>query len=476
MLSFRNARVVVVGDVMLDRFVYGKAKRLSPEAPVPVVLLSDRQSMAGGAGNVARNIFALGGEVALLAVAGLDNDGEELAQHLGRANHIVRMLGRRTTVKMRVVAEGQQLVRVDDEEVIEISAVEQSSLLETLGRVLPGAGALVLSDYNKGVLTPAFCAAAIQLAHQHGVPCLVDPKGRDYSHYAGADVITPNASELALATGMPLSSLPEVEAAARTLLQNVPVKNILATLSERGMMLVPRDGAAVSEPAMAREVFDVSGAGDTAIATLALAVADGRPLHEAMRLANVAAGVVVAKLGTATCSVAELDHALREAEGATGEILPWDMATMLVREWQAAGLRVGFANGCFDILHAGHVQMLRSARRLCDKLIVAVNDDASVTRLKGPTRPVNGLADRGAVLAALAAVDGVVSFPQDTPLELITTLRPDVLFKGQDYTIDKVVGASEIESWGGKVELLELLAGRSTTNIISRATTGLAQG
>nr|WP_268957145.1 D-glycero-beta-D-manno-heptose-7-phosphate kinase [Sabulicella rubraurantiaca] len=462
-------RVVVLGDVMLDRFLYGEARRLSPEAPVPVVRLGRRDSMAGGAGNVARNLEALGGEPALLALAGNDAEGGELASLLGPAARLVRRPGRRTTVKLRVIAARQQVVRVDEEQERPADTAEEEALIQALADVLPGAAALVLSDYAKGVLTPRLCAEAITMARAAGVPCLVDPKGRDFGRYAGADLLTPNAAELAEATGMPVGTDAEAEAAARALLERVPVGAVLATRSEKGMLLVPRNGAAASVPAQAREVFDVSGAGDTAIATLALSVANGRDLEEAMRLANAAAGIVVGKLGTATCSAAELDHALREAEGAVGEALPEADAARLVREWQAAGLRVGFANGCFDILHAGHVRLLRDARRHCDRLVVALNDDASVTRLKGMGRPLNPLADRAAVIGALAAVDAVTSFGEDTPLELILQLRPDRLFKGSDYTLDQVVGAREIASWGGETVLLDLLPGRSTTRLVERA-------
>ncbi|WP_456314417.1 D-glycero-beta-D-manno-heptose-7-phosphate kinase [Sabulicella glaciei] len=462
-------RVVVLGDVMLDRFLYGEARRLSPEAPVPVVRLGRRDSMAGGAGNVARNLEALGGEPSLLALAGEDAEGEELAGLLGPAARLVRRPGRRTTVKLRVIAARQQVVRVDEEQERPADTAEEEALIQALADSLPGAGALVLSDYAKGVLTPRLCAEAITMARAAGVPCLVDPKGRDFARYAGADLLTPNAAELAEATGMPIASDAEAEAAARALLERVPVRAVLATRSEKGMLLVPRDGAAASVPAQAREVFDVSGAGDTAIATLALSVANGRDLEEAMRLANAAAGIVVGKLGTATCSAAELDHALREAEGAVGEALAGADAARLVREWQAAGLRVGFANGCFDILHAGHVRLLRDARRHCDRLVVALNDDASVARLKGEGRPLNSLADRAAVIGALAAVDAVTSFGEDTPLEMILQLRPDRLFKGSDYRLDQVVGAPEMASWGGETVLLDLLPGRSTTRLVEKA-------
>ncbi|RVT95340.1 D-glycero-beta-D-manno-heptose-7-phosphate kinase [Rhodovarius crocodyli] len=468
MLDFSPLRVVVLGDVMLDRFLYGDAGRLSPEAPVPVVRRRRTDSMPGGAANVGRNLLALDGQAAVIGLIGEDAEGQELTALVGRCAHLVGS-ARRTSSKLRVIAAQQQVVRVDDENTAPATEEERAALLRTLGMVLPGAGALVLSDYGKGVLTPGVAADAIAMARQAGVPCLVDPKGRDYSHYAGADALTPNARELAEATGMPVASDAECEAAARRLLAQVRVGAILVTRSERGMMLVPRDAPAQSVPAQAQEVFDVSGAGDTAIATLALAVASGRPLGAAMRLSNAAAGVVVSKLGTATCSAAELELALRRQEGSAGGLINWAQARALTQEWQRRGLRVGFANGCFDLLHAGHVRMLQAARTHCDRLVVALNDDASVSRLKGPTRPLNTLEDRAVVIGALSAVDAVIGFAEDTPLEAILALRPDRLFKGQDYTIDQVVGAPEVAGWGGETVLLELLPGRSTTALVQKA-------
>ncbi|WP_424812011.1 D-glycero-beta-D-manno-heptose-7-phosphate kinase [Roseococcus sp. YIM B11640] len=469
MLDLSGHRVVCLGDVMLDRFLYGDASRLSPEAPVPVVRLGRTQSMAGGAGNVARNIAALGGEPALIGLVGEDDEARELASLLGGQARLLPSAARRTTTKLRVIAGRQQIVRVDEEQRREADAAEAAAIADALAAALKGAEALILSDYGKGVLTPSVLGHAIAAARAMGVPVIADPKGRDFTRYAGAACLTPNAAELAEATGLPVSADADCEAAARAVLAEVAVDAVLVTRSEKGMMLVRRDQPAITVPAMAREVFDVSGAGDTVIATLALGVAAGLPLEGAMRTANAAAGVVVGKLGTATCSAAELDHALREAEGATGDALSWPAAKRLVQSWKEQGLAVGFANGCFDVLHAGHTRMLRAARAQCDRLVVALNADASVTRLKGANRPVNPLEDRAAVIAALASVDAVIAFDQDTPLEAILELRPDRLFKGADYTIAEVVGAPEVASWGGQTLLLDLLPGRSTTSILARA-------
>ncbi|PYF07464.1 D-beta-D-heptose 7-phosphate kinase/D-beta-D-heptose 1-phosphate adenosyltransferase [Rhodobacter viridis] len=473
MIPSLNHDVVIVGDVMLDRFVYGSCGRISPEAPVPVVRKTREVSMPGGAGNVARNVAALGGAARLIGLVGTDRVGVELVDAIGPAAQLVRSPDWQTIVKLRIIAQNQQIVRIDEETPRPASATETDALIARLRGQVETARVLVLSDYGKGVLTPDICSHALALARREGAISIVDPKGRDFDRYAGADFITPNASELAEATGLPTRTDAEVETACRMMLARVEIGAVIATRSEKGMMMVSRAGQVVSAPATAREVFDVSGAGDTVIATLALALAAGTPVTEAMRLANLAAGVVVAKLGTATCSHAELKAADRAALVGTGGVLMSpEIALQAVQGWQAEGLRVGFANGCFDVLHAGHVQMLRAARRHCDRLIVALNDDAGVRRLKGPSRPINPLEDRAEVIAGLDAVDAVTAFAEDTPLELILKLQPDRLFKGSDYTIDTVVGAREIESWGGQTVLLDLLPGRSTTGIVAKATAG----
>jgi D-beta-D-heptose 7-phosphate kinase/D-beta-D-heptose 1-phosphate adenosyltransferase len=468
MIPSFDHRVVVLGDAMLDRFLYGQASRLSPEAPVPVLRLTRTKSMAGGAGNVVRNIASLGGAPTLIALAGGDPAGEELAQKLPEHSYLLRTRGRKTTVKLRVVSGNQQLVRLDDEEVRPASAEEEQAVLDLLAAELPGAAALVLSDYAKGGLTPSLCAKAIAAARKLDIPCLVDPKGRDYARYDGADIATPNAQELSEASAMPTATEAEVEAAARSLLARVGIGALLVTRGHAGMMLIPRKGPTIVAQATAREVFDVSGAGDTVVATLALAIAGGASLAQAISMANAAAGVVVGKLGTALCSGSELLRALREAEGGLGPALPLQIVSGLASDWRTEGLRVGFANGCFDILHAGHTQMLREARGHCDRLVVALNSDESVTRLKGPPRPLNPLADRAAVIGALPFVDAVTSFSEDTPLQAILAVRPDRLFKGNDYRLADVVGAREISTWGGQTILLSRLSGRSTTAVLER--------
>lgn len=467
--------IAVVGDVMLDRFLYGDVERISPEAPVPVLRHRQTRSMLGGAGNVARNIAALGGLAVLVGLRGRDAASAELASLIaaqdGLADRMVESPSRPTICKMRVIAGNQQVVRVDDEVAALLDAAESAALVESLAAALPGCAALILSDYGKGVLTRPVIEMAIAMARAQGIRVLADPKRDDFAHYAGADVITPNARELARATHLPTATEAEVVAAARAVMASVRIPAVLCTRAEKGMTLVTADGSAVSVPAEAREVFDVSGAGDTVIATLAVVLAAGHPLPEAMRIANAAAGIVVGKLGTATVTAEELAHALH-AQGQAGltdeVLLDTASAQRLMRDWRDSGLRVGFANGCFDILHAGHVALLAAARRRCDRLIVALNTDESVARLKGPSRPVNTLADRAAVIAALSVVDGVVAFAEDTPLELIRALVPDVLVKGADYTVDLVVGADIVQAAGGEVALIDLVPGRSTTAILAR--------
>lgn len=479
MLSFQGLRILVLGDVMLDRFLYGDVERISPEAPVPVVRLRETRAMPGGAGNVARNIAALGGQAVLIGLRGADEAGRDLAARLGAtpgiADRMVESAARPTICKMRVIAGTQQVVRLDDEVAAAADAAEQAALLAALRAALPGAAALVLSDYAKGVLAPGVVGAAIAAARAAGIPVLADPKSDDFALYRGATLLTPNARELARAARMPAGTEAEVAAAARVVMAQAGLPALLCTRADKGMTLVRAEGAVASVPAEAREVFDVSGAGDTVIATLALAHAAGAPLEEAMRIANAAAGIVVGKLGTATVSAEELAHALHAAGDASpggAALLDWEATARLVAEWRSHGLRVGFANGCFDILHAGHVALLRAARRRCDRLIVALNTDESVAHLKGPTRPVNPLADRAEVIAALSAVDAVVAFAEDTPLALITALVPDVLFKGSDYTVETVVGAEVVQAAGGAVVLIDLLPGRSTTGILARGRAG----
>ena len=471
--AFAGTRVLCVGDVMLDRYVYGAVDRISPEAPIPVLHVAREVSMLGGAGNVARNLAGLGADVDFVAVVGDDSTARSV-RALVKENERIRdrlvaAPGRRTGIKSRFVAGGQQLLRADDETVARIGRDTEKAVLDIAGRALKKAGALVLSDYAKGVLTPTLIAGLIDLAHKNGRPVIVDPKGRDFGRYTRADLLTPNRAELAAATGMDVEGEDALAAAAHELRMKTAVGAVLVTRGAAGMTLFG-DAGTRHFAAEAQEVFDVSGAGDTVIAVCAAGLAAGLPLDEVVALANLGAGIVVGKLGTAAIDAAELRHALHaqdllaaEAKVAEGDELPARIA-----EWRAAGLKIGFTNGCFDLLHPGHVSLIAQARTACDRLVVGLNSDASVRRLKGEGRPIQGESARIAVLASLAHVDLISVFDDDTPIKLIETVRPDVLVKGADYARADVVGGDFVESYGGRVVLADLVPGHSTTATISK--------
>jgi len=472
----RATSVLCVGDVMLDRFVYGSVDRISPEAPIPVLAIERESAMLGGAGNVVRNLVALGAHPAFIAVVGDDVPGREIARLVDEHKTIEPSLlvepGRQTTIKTRFFASNQQLLRADRETRAAVGEPVREQVLARAGESMATAGVVVLSDYGKGVLAPEMVSALI--ARAAGKPVVVDPKGTDYSIYAGATIVTPNRKELHEATKMAVGSDDEVVAAARHLIATCGIGSVLVTRSQDGMTLVQGDGAVHHLPAEAREVFDVSGAGDTVVATLAAALASGSSLLEGAVLANVAAGIVVAKVGTAVAYADELVAVLHHGDLTSGgsKIVTAAAAADLADLWRRKGQKVGFTNGCFDLLHPGHVSILAQARAACDRLVVGLNSDASVQRLKGPTRPVQSEAARATVLSSLASVDLVVIFGEDTPLALIETVRPDVLVKGADYTVATVVGADLVQGWGGKVVLADLVDGQSTTNTIRRMNGG----
>ena len=472
--ALAQARVLCVGDLMLDRFVYGAVDRVSPEAPIPVLRIEREAAMLGGAGNVAANLLALGAGCRFVSVVGDDGAGAEVrhlvASETGTAEGIVVEPGRQTTLKTRFIGGRQQLLRADAETVAPIRVASAGAVLAAARAALGQVGAVVLSDYGKGVLTDALVADLIAAARAAGLPVVVDPKGTDYRRYRGASIVTPNRKELMQATGLPADDDSEVEAACRHLIAACGIDAVIATRSERGMSVVTRDGAAVHLPAEAREVFDVSGAGDTAVATLTAALSAGVGLDDAARLANLAAGIVVGKVGTAVVRAPELLAALHAQEWRHGEakVAAREEAAESVARWRHLGKRVGFTNGCFDLLHPGHISLLTQARAACDVLVVGLNSDASVKRLKGDSRPVQSETARATVLASLGCVDLVVVFSEDTPEQLIRALRPDVLVKGADYTVETVVGADFVQSYGGRVVLANLVAGQSTTNTIRR--------
>lgn len=476
--SFSRARVLCVGDVMLDRFISGTVRRISPESPVPVLSVGKSVAVPGGAANVARNVAALGGRCTLLSVIGADAIGmalkAELDQLEGVRAHLIESAGRQTTEKVRFVAQGQHMLRADIESSTPIDSAAETALLHAVLLALPDHDALVLSDYAKGVLTDHVLQSAIAQARAQGVPVIVDPKSSLIERYAGATVLTPNGKEVSEATGVdPTEDDEAAMTAGSRIIQRANIDHVLVTRAHRGMSLVSRDAPPQHIAASAKEVFDVVGAGDTVVATLAVALGAGIDVPNAARLANTAAGIVVGKRGTATVSQTELKDATHQVGQATfqqlhDKVISLQEALRLVEGWRKDGHQVGFTNGCFDILHIGHLSLLNHARAHCGRLVVGVNSDASVQRLKGPQRPINGEDDRALLLAGMSAVDAVVIFGEDTPLELIKGLQPDVLVKGADYTIDKIVGADVVLGRGGRVLTGDLVPDRSTTRVVQR--------
>jgi D-beta-D-heptose 7-phosphate kinase/D-beta-D-heptose 1-phosphate adenosyltransferase len=473
----KGTRVLCVGDVMLDHFVYGQVERVSPEAPIPILKVERETRMLGGAGNVLRNLEALGATGCFISVLGDDDAGREITRLVGAcagvAAHTLVEAGRTSTIKTRLVAANQQMLRADRETIAPIDSHVRADLLRLVDQTLPEHEVVIVSDYAKGVLAEGVAAAVIAAARAAGKPVVVDPKGTDYSLYRGASVLKPNRRELAQATRMPVGTLDEVVAAARVLIAACDFGALLVSLSEDGMVLVEGGGDVHPLPAAAREVFDVSGAGDTVIATLAAGLAGGLSLLDSAHLANLAAGIVVGKIGTAVTHAGEIADALAQEEHSEiGKTRLLPRALEEIERWRLRGLRVGFTNGCFDLLHPGHIALLRQARAACDRLIVGLNSDASVGRLKGPNRPVQSEASRAEVLSSLTSVDLVVIFEEDTPLELIAAIRPDILVKGADYRVEEVVGGDIVQSYGGKIILAELVAGQSTTATIKKMGAG----
>ncbi len=463
--------VLVVGDAMLDRYVYGVVERISPEAPIPILSVGRDVAVPGGAGNVVRNLTALGAAVAFVSVVGDDQAGSDLTGLIGGQPNVEPWLlvqsGRTTTTKTRYLAQGQQLLRADHEIAAPIHPKLAERLLRITQDALTATTVTVLSDYNKGVLSGDVSTRIIAAARAANRKVVVDPKGSDYGRYAGADVITPNRRALAEATGLPVDTEAALVHAAQTLRTTHGFGGVLVTRAQDGMTLVA-EGEPLHFAAEAAEVYDVSGAGDTVVATLAAGLAAGLDLPTAVRLSNVAAGIVVGKIGTAVASESELLAALSPQGGALRKVVTREQAAEQVERWRQRGWRVGFTNGCFDLLHPGHVHLLEQARGGCDRLVVGLNSDASIRRLKGPTRPVQPEAARAAVLGSVSAVDLVCIYEEDTPEETLRLLRPDLLVKGADYTIGTVVGASFVQGYGGTVMLADLLPGHSTSATVRR--------
>ncbi len=472
--GFKDARVLVVGDVMLDRFVYARVSRISPEAPVPVLAIEREMTSLGGAGNVARNIASLGGRATLIGGRGEDDAGDHIAELLAREpaieDALVVLEDARTTEKIRYIADQQQVMRADHE--APWPDPVNAMALAVAREAIAHHDVLVISDYAKGFLPPVLVQGLIALARSHGKPVIVDPKGVAFAHYDGATVITPNRSETGLVTGMETGSDAAVADAAQSLLSRLPaLDTVLVTRGAAGLSLAERGRDIVHVPSRARDVFDVSGAGDTVVAALALSLAVQSDLQSAARLANIAAGIAVTKVGTAAVTGGEIAAELqtRQMESVEKKIVPLARALEWLALWRAEGRKIGFTNGCFDLVHPGHISLLTQARARCDRLVVGLNADASVRRLKGDGRPVQDETARAIVLASLAAVDLVVMFAEDTPDNLIRQIRPDILIKGADYKRENIVGADFVASYGGEVMLAELVPDRSTSDLIGRA-------
>lgn len=463
--AFKGLNILVVGDLMLDYYWSGQTTRVSPEAPVPIVKVTKKESRAGGAGNVALNIASLAANVTLLGIVGDDNEADELQELLAKKGvqcDFIKSKNTPTASKLRVVAQHQQLIRLDFEEPPQ--NFDYTELLSRYKKALAEADVVIFSDYAKGVL--AHIPQLIELANAQGVKSFVDPKGTDFSAYQGATLITPNRAEFQAVVGA-CDNNEQLISKGQALLQQYNIESLLVTLSEQGMALIKKSEAYFL-PTHAREVFDVTGAGDTVIASIALGVASGLDLQHAMHLANMAAGIVVGKFGTSTVSSHELNRALHgDKENMSGVVTEKELQKEISFA-QKSGEKVVMTNGCFDILHAGHVAYLEQAKLLGDRLVVAINSDESVQQLKGESRPINKLADRMTIIAALESVDWVIPFFEETPERIYNKFLPDVLVKGGDYKPEDVVGAEAVINAGGKVQILDFVDGKSTTTTIER--------
>lgn len=470
--DFTFGRVAVIGDLLLDCYINGSVGRISPEAPVPVLLRAHHSAVPGGAANVAMNAATLGASVLLVGLVGEDESAATLKTALARApgielSGLVADPGWTTITKTRVLSGRQQIVRIDEERIETPPAATRARLISAARAAIDAADIVICSDYAKGVLSDDVLAGIMDAARARGIPVIVDPKRPEFSAYRGAYLVTPNRSEITVATGLRVSDDTEAEAAARAASEQFG-GNVLVTRSEEGMTLYQRDGHVTHARAHKSEVYDVSGAGDTVVATVAAMLSAGQDLETAVVIATTAASIVVGKLGTTTVSRHELSAALLSKMKETATTVPLDRARSIVNDWRQHGARIAFTNGCFDLLHPGHIALLRAAARQGDKLIVALNSDASVKRLKGAERPLQDAQARATVIGALRDVDLVVIFDEDTPLETIMALRPDVIVKGADYREDEVVGGAFVQSYGGAVVLADLVSGRSTTSIVRK--------
>ena len=462
-------KVFVFGDIILDRYCIGSVKRLSPESPVPIVNLQSTNKVLGGAANVAANISALGRKVDLCGIIGKDlagNDVSELLKKYGVGNKLHELSTAKTIVKTRVIGNNQQIVRIDDEERFVLDSVKESTIIADFKKDIEAYSVVVISDYAKGACTKSLCRQIINLAHENGIAVVVDPKGIEWEKYENATVVTPNLKELSLLMGKDIENDDlDIERQCTGLCDKLKIKNLLLTRSERGMSLFQSgSNEVIHEESKAREVFDVSGAGDTVVAAIAAYVDIEKELKRVIHVANIAAGIVVEKIGTAVVTRKELNDWLEKDLDNEQKIVSLKVLVDISDSWKECGQTICFTNGCFDVLHRGHVQLLKKAATFCDRLIVAINSDKSVRRLKGEERPVNKQEDRAFILSSLKYVDAVIIFDDDTPLELIRNIRPDVLVKGADYTVENVVG----REYAGRVELVDIVSNYSTTGILNK--------
>jgi D-beta-D-heptose 7-phosphate kinase/D-beta-D-heptose 1-phosphate adenosyltransferase len=469
--GWKHLPVLVIGDVMLDQYVWGEVERISPEAPVPVIRATQRDEKPGGAANVAMNLAALGACVTLIGFAGADREQsslESLLAEQGIESTFISTPHVSTTSKLRIISGHQQMMRLDVDPVSPFGTEDYARLKQRALAAIDRTSVVLLSDYAKGTLTEEVCQSVIMEASRRKIPVLVDPKHRDFRRYRGATSICPNAKELSVATGEPMQNLDCLLAAGQSLIPSLGLEFMAVTLGEKGIALLRHDSR-IHAPAVVRQVYDVSGAGDTVIAVLALALGCHVPMQTAIEIANAAAGIVVNKIGTVPVQRRELLGVLATNSPTLVQekVMELDLLVAQVAAWRSSGKRIVFTNGCFDILHIGHIHLLEEARRKGDRLIVGLNSDESVRDLKGASRPIIGQGERAQVLAALSAVNAVIVFRERTPLRLIEAIRPDVLVKGGDYTQERIVGAREVRAWGGRVEIVPLVGGVSTTRLIN---------
>jgi len=464
----KRPNIAVVGDLMIDHYLWGACNRISPEAPVAVVSIDKESSVLGGAGNVINNLKSLGANISIFSVVGEDESAKEmkilLEESLAKSIHLFYEKGRKTTKKSRIVASNQQVIRYDDESRENILLASQYHLLEALKKELFSYDLIILSDYGKGVLTPTLTKDIISIAKDFNTPVLVDPKGLDYSKYTGATLLTPNKKEASIATDIEIVDETSLTNAIKKLKDELQLEYSTITLSEDGIALLVDEVEII--PTVAREIFDVTGAGDTVIASLGVALSSGFTIHEACEFANKAAAVVVAKVGSATVTlneVEEYEHSLNQGQSES-KIKDFEQITRIAKRLKEQGRKIIFTNGCFDILHRGHATYLQKAKELGDILILGLNSDESIGRLKGENRPINNLEDRAFLIGALESIDFVVPFTQDTPYELIKLIEPNILVKGSDYEGKEVVGSDIAD----EVILIDLVAGKSTTNLIGK--------